>query len=207
MPELPEVEVVRRGLADHVVGRTVVGVEILDSRSVRRHGPGPSDFVARLIGRRVESAERRGKYLWLVLDDGSSVLTHLGMSGQALVSEPTAPDPRHLRIRIDLDDGVQLRFVDQRIFGGMAISETVPPTEIAHIALDPLHPDFDDADFVRRLRRKQTGVKRALLDQTLVSGIGKIQNHKQTPLCSARYTTRCHAPGRRSREVLDARVA
>ncbi|WP_286929068.1 MULTISPECIES: bifunctional DNA-formamidopyrimidine glycosylase/DNA-(apurinic or apyrimidinic site) lyase [Aeromicrobium] len=174
MPELPEVEVVRRGLDDHVVGRTITAVEVLDSRSVRRHGPGPSDFVARLVARRVESAHRRGKYLWLALDDGSSILTHLGMSGQALISDPDAPPPRHLRITFDLDDGRQLRFADQRIFGGMSVSETDPPTEIAHIALDPLDPAFDDAAFVARLRRRQTGVKRALLDQGLVSGVGNI---------------------------------
>ena len=174
MPELPEVEVVRRGLDDHVVGRTLTAVEVLDARSVRRHGPGPSDFVARLTGRHVTAAHRRGKYLWLSLDDGSSVLTHLGMSGQALISDPDAPKPRHLRITFDLDDGRQLRFADQRIFGGMAVSETDPPTEIAHIALDPLDPDFDDAAFVARLRRRQTGVKRALLDQGLVSGVGNI---------------------------------
>ena len=174
MPELPEVEVVRRGLDDHVVGRTLTAVEVLDARSVRRHGPGPSDFVARLTGRHVTAAHRRGKYLWLSLDDGSSVLTHLGMSGQALISDPDAPPPRHLRITFDLDDGRQLRFADQRIFGGMAVSETDPPTEIAHIALDPLDSDFDDAAFVARLRRRQTGVKRALLDQGLVSGVGNI---------------------------------
>lgn len=141
---------------------------------MRRHGPGPSDFVARLIGRRVVGAERRGKYLWLVLDDGSSVLTHLGMSGQALVSRPDAPDPRHLRIRIDLDDRTQLRFVDQRIFGGMAISESVPPSEIAHIAPDPLEPAFDPDAVVARVRRSTSGIKRLLLTQTVVSGVGNI---------------------------------
>ena len=191
MPELPEVEVVRRGLDDHVVGRTITSVEVLDSRSVRRHGAGPTDFVARLVGRRVDAAHRRGKYLWLSLDDGSSVLMHLGMSGQALISDADAPAPRHLRIVLDLDDGRQMRFADQRIFGGMSISETDPPTEIAHIALDPLDPAFDDAAFVARLRRRQTGVKRALLDQGLVSGVGNIYADEalwRTPLHYARNT-------------------
>ena len=96
------------------------------------------------------------------------------MSGQALISTPDAPLPRHLRITLDLDDGQQLRFVDQRIFGGMAVSETDPPAEIAHIALDPLDEAFDAAEVVRRMRRRQTGVKRALLDQGLVSGVGNI---------------------------------
>ena len=174
MPELPEVEVVRRGLHDHVVGRTIEAVEVLDARSVRRHGPGPSDFVSRLVHRRVDAAHRRGKYLWLSLDDGSSILTHLGMSGQALIGAPDTAIPRHLRITLELDDGQQLRFVDQRIFGGMSVSETDPPVEIDHIALDPLDPGFDDVDVVRRMRRRQTGVKRALLDQGLVSGVGNI---------------------------------
>lgn len=174
MPELPEVEVVRLGLVDHVVGRTITAVEVLDSRSVRRHGPGPADFIARVTGRRVDGAHRRGKYLWLALDDGSSILTHLGMSGQALIADPDAAAPKHLRITLDLDDGQQLRFVDQRIFGGMAVSDTDPPTEIDHIALDPLDPALDAAAVVARMRRRRTGVKRALLDQTLVSGVGNI---------------------------------
>lgn len=201
MPELPEVEVVRRGLDDHVVGRTLTAVEVLDARSVRRHGPGPSDFVARLTGRHVTAAHRRGKYLWLSLDDGSSVLTHLGMSGQALICDPDAPPPRHLRITFDLDDGRQLRFADQRIFGGMAVSETDPPTEIAHIALDPLDPDFDDAAFVARLRRRQTGVKRALLDQGLVSGVGNI--YADEALWRSRLHYARNTKGLRIAEVTD----
>ncbi|GAA2077153.1 bifunctional DNA-formamidopyrimidine glycosylase/DNA-(apurinic or apyrimidinic site) lyase [Aeromicrobium tamlense] len=201
MPELPEVEVVRRGLDDHVVGRTLTAVEVLDARSVRRHGPGPSDFVARLTGRHVTAAHRRGKYLWMSLDDGSSVLTHLGMSGQALICDPDAPPPRHLRITFDLDDGRQLRFADQRIFGGMAVSETDPPTEIAHIALDPLDPDFDDAAFVARLRRRQTGVKRALLDQGLVSGVGNI--YADEALWRSRLHYARNTKGLRIAEVTD----
>ncbi|WP_293783667.1 bifunctional DNA-formamidopyrimidine glycosylase/DNA-(apurinic or apyrimidinic site) lyase [uncultured Aeromicrobium sp.] len=198
MPELPEVEVVRRGLAAHVVGRVITGVEILDPRSVRRHGPGPTDFAARLPGRRVVSARRRGKYLWLPLDDGDALLGHLGMSGQLLVSDPSLPPPRHLRVRVGLDDGMELRFVDQRIFGGLSVSEggaTLPP-EIEHIALDPLDPLFDPAEFSRRLRRRETDVKRALLDQTLISGVGNIYADEalwRTPLHYARNTRRLRA--------------
>ncbi|MFD1860855.1 bifunctional DNA-formamidopyrimidine glycosylase/DNA-(apurinic or apyrimidinic site) lyase [Aeromicrobium camelliae] len=193
MPELPEVEVVRRGLAEHVVGRGIADVEILDSRSVRRHGPGPTDFVARLRGRRIVSAERRGKYLWLPLDDDDAILGHLGMSGQLLVSSPDIADPRHLRVRLRLDDGSELRFVDQRIFGGLSVSEggaQLPP-EIEHIARDPLDPLFDAAEFARRLRRRETGVKRAILDQTLISGVGNIYADEalwRTPLHYARNT-------------------
>ena len=193
MPELPEVEVVRRGLAQHVVGRRVTDVTVLDPRSVRRHLAGPHDFVARLTGRTVVDARRRGKYLWLALDGGDAVLCHLGMSGQFLLGDADAEYPRHLRIALDLDDGVRLFFADQRIFGGMAFSEDGSdlPSQIAHIARDPLDPEFDAAAFTARLRKRQTGVKRALLDQTLISGIGNIYADEalwRTPLHYARNT-------------------
>jgi formamidopyrimidine-DNA glycosylase len=193
MPELPEVEVVRRGLADHVVGRTITDVAVLHPRSVRRHPAGPHDFAARLTGRTVVDARRRGKYLWLALDGGDAVLCHLGMSGQFVIGAPDAEVPRHLRVTLDLDDGSQLRFVDQRIFGGMAFSEDGAelPSQIEHIARDPLDPLFDAGDFAARLRKRQTGVKRALLDQTLVSGVGNIYADEalwRTPLHYARNT-------------------
>ena len=176
MPELPEVEVVRLGLETHVVGRTVTAVDVLHPRPVRRHAAGPDDFAARLTGRRVEGARRRGKYLWLPLDNGDALLAHLGMSGQLLVQPATALPERHLRVRLSLDGPYELRFVDQRMFGGLAISTggaELPP-EIAHIARDPMDPEFDDDAFVTRLRKRTSGVKRLLLDQTLVSGVGNI---------------------------------
>jgi formamidopyrimidine-DNA glycosylase len=176
VPELPEVEVVRRGLAEHVTGRQLVDVEVYQARSVRRHVAGAEDFAARLRGRLVTQVRRRGKYLWLALDDGAAVLGHLGMSGQLLVTSANAPDGPHLRVRLQLDGGRELRFVDQRMFGGLSISEhgaQLPP-EIGHIAPDPFEDAFDDAVFTSRLRRKRTGLKRALLDQGLVSGIGNI---------------------------------
>ena len=193
MPELPEVEVVRRGLAQHVVGRSITDVAVLDPRSVRRHLAGPHDFAARLTGRTVVDARRRGKYLWLALDGGDAVLCHLGMSGQFLLGDAGTEHPRHLRIALGLDDGVRVFFADQRIFGGMAFSEDgaeLPP-EIGHIARDPLDPEFDAGVFTSRLRKRQTGVKRALLDQTLISGIGNIYADEalwRTPLHYARNT-------------------
>ena len=178
MPELPEVEVVRSGLEAHVVGRTFTSVDVLHARPVRRHLPGPDDFAAALTGRRVEAACRRGKYLWLPLDDGDALLAHLGMSGQMLVQPAGAPAERHLRVRFRLagSDGLELRFVDQRMFGGLALSRggaQLPP-EIAHIARDPMDPAFDDTRFVAAVRRRTSAVKRLLLDQTLVSGVGNI---------------------------------
>ena len=176
MPELPEVEVVRRGLEAHVVGRTITGVDVLHPRPVRRHLAGPDDFAARVTGRRVEGASRRGKYLWLPLDSGDAILGHLGMSGQMLVQPADAPDERHLRVRLRLDAPYELRFVDQRMFGGLAVSEggAELPTEIAHIARDPMDPEFDDELFSARVRAKVSGIKRILLDQTVISGVGNI---------------------------------
>ena len=176
MPELPEVEVVRRGVERHVVGHLVEHVEVLHPRPVRRHAAGPGDFAARLTGRRVVGARRRGKYLWLPLDSGDAVLGHLGMSGQLLVQPAGTPDERHLRVRFGLDAPYELRFVDQRMFGGLSVSEggAELPAEVAHIARDPLDPDFDEAAFVARVRRRSSGIKRILLDQTVVSGVGNI---------------------------------
>ncbi|WP_236239778.1 bifunctional DNA-formamidopyrimidine glycosylase/DNA-(apurinic or apyrimidinic site) lyase [Streptomyces sp. CC228A] len=180
MPELPEVEVVRRGLARWVSGRTVADVEVLHPRAVRRHLGGGEDFAARLKGHRFGTARRRGKYLWLPLDDAdAAVLGHLGMSGQLLVQPEGAPDEKHLRIRIRFADvlGTELRFVDQRTFGGLSLHDTTPdglPDVIGHIARDPLDEVFDDAAFHAALRLRRTTVKRALLDQSLISGVGNI---------------------------------
>jgi len=177
VPELPEVEVVRQGLERHVVGRTITQVDVLHPRPVRRHLAGPVDFAEALAGRLVLDARRRGKYLWLPLDSGDALLGHLGMSGQLLVQPPSAPVERHLRVRMSFDDSeTELRFVDQRMFGGLAVSRggAELPWEIAHIARDPLDSLFDDAVFAARVRRRSSGIKRILLDQTVISGVGNI---------------------------------
>ncbi|CAN5339012.1 bifunctional DNA-formamidopyrimidine glycosylase/DNA-(apurinic or apyrimidinic site) lyase [soil metagenome] len=191
MPELPEVEVVRAGLAPAVTGALVSAVTVYDERSLRRH-PGPSeDFADRLTGRRMLAPERRGKFLWIPLDtvagtDAEALVVHLGMSGQVLLRDRDTDDPR-TRIRLELQHPehgpLRLNFVDQRIFGSMAIDTLVQtpdhplqlvPTAVAHIARDPLDERFDDAAFLARLAKKNTTIKRALLDQTLISGIGNI---------------------------------
>jgi formamidopyrimidine-DNA glycosylase len=177
MPELPEVETVRDGLARWVTGRRIAAVEVRHPRAVRRHLAGPEHFAAVLTGRTIVGARRRGKYLWLPLDSGDAIVGHLGMSGQLLVQPPPAADETHLRVRFTFDDGgSQLRFVDQRTFGGLSVSEggASLPAEIAHIARDPMDPEFSDADFVAAIRRRRTEIKRALLDQTLISGVGNI---------------------------------
>jgi formamidopyrimidine-DNA glycosylase len=190
MPELPEVEVVRRGLDDHVVGRRIETAAFLGARVARRHPPGPADLADRLRGNVVHAAERRGKYLWLVLEapdrHRQALVIHLGMSGQLLIEAAGAPREIHLHATFDFaDDGPQLRFVDQRTFGGMALADLIPdpgvvprtwglPESIAHIAPDPLEPSFDQGAVIARLRTRHTAVKRCLLDQGLISGIGNI---------------------------------
>ncbi len=194
MPELPEVEVVRLGLAPAVDGATVADVVVLDERSLRRHGAPAADFVGRLAGARLLAPRRRGKFLWVPLDGDEApteaLLVHLGMSGQVLLRSADAPDERHTRIRIDLDHPehgrLRVHFADQRRFGSMSVDPLVAardapgdaaetlPAQAAHIARDPIDPRFDDAAFLAALRRRRTAVKRALLDQSLVSGIGNI---------------------------------
>lgn len=178
MPELPEVEVVRRGLQNHVAGRTFAAVTVHHLRAVRRHDAGPADLAGRLAGRRIVETGRRGKYLWLVLDGDEALVVHLGMSGQMLIGPPARTE--HLRISAALDDGTELSFVDQRTFGGWQLAELVQvdgsavPLPVAHIARDPLDPLFDPDLVVNTLRRKDSEIKRQLLDQTVVSGVGNI---------------------------------
>jgi len=199
MPELPEVEVVRAGVEPAVTGAVVAGVHIFEERSLRRHDRAAGSFPELLEGRRVLGAVRRGKFLWLPLDSGRALVIHLGMSGQVLLRTPGSQGDRQLRIRLHLDHPehgeLWFDFVDQRIFGSMAVDvmrptrdglpggfsgaatgewTTLIPSQVAHIARDPIDPAFSEPDFYRALARKNTGIKRALLDQTLVSGVGNI---------------------------------
>ena len=235
MPELPEVETVRAGLADHSLGRPVRAVRVVDARSLRRHLPGPAHFEAALTGRALRGAYRRGKYLWLTLSEPEGALAdealvvHLGMSGQLLVRDEPGDDsgsdsgndsearaafdeqPRHLRVVLELgpagatgsmasanraSTGQRLLFVDQRIFGGMFLSPLVPdvpaavatnkaapgevpehflvPEAVKHIARDPLDEFFDPAAVRRKFLRTSSGIKKVLLDQSVISGVGNI---------------------------------
>lgn len=250
MPELPEVETVRAGIADHSLDRPVRAVRVVDTRSLRRHLPGPAHFEAALTGRMLRGAYRRGKYLWLTLSEADGTLAdealvvHLGMSGQLLVRDEPGGDvdsesggesgndsearaafdeqPRHLRVALELgpaeatsaagatdnaagsnraSTGQRLLFVDQRIFGGMFLSPLVPdvpaavatnevaageatsaevperflvPEAVKHIARDPLDEFFDPAAVRRKFLRTSSGVKKVLLDQLVISGVGNI---------------------------------
>jgi len=178
MPELPEVEVVRRGLQAHVVGRTITAVRVHHPRAVRRHEAGPADLTSRLLGARITGTDRRGKYLWLLLGSDTALVVHLGMSGQMLLGP--VPRAEHVRISALFDDGTVLSFADQRTFGGWLLADlvevdgSVVPAPVAHLARDPLDPRFDADAVVRVLRGKHSELKRQLLDQQVVSGIGNI---------------------------------
>jgi len=200
MPELPEVEVVRRGLAEHVTDKTITAIRVHHPRAVRRHAAGPADLTAQLLGATITGTGRRGKYLWLTLrnetdeplarresgtdepiarrESGTALVVHLGMSGQMLLG--SLPNDNHLRIAALLDDGTTLSFVDQRTFGGWLIADLVTvdgtdvPVPVAHIARDPLDPRFNRDAVVTALRHKHSEIKRQLLNQAVVSGIGNI---------------------------------
>ena len=185
MPELPEVEVVRAGLAPAVIGSRITSVSVFDERALTRHPPGAADFVARLEGQAIADAARRGKFLWLPLAaDDAALIAHLGMSGQMLLRRPDADAERHERVRIHLEHPqhgeLAVVFADQRTFGSLAVDELIDdgasriPTQVAHIARDPLDPAFDDAAFRLALSRRNSAIKRVLLDQGVVSGIGNI---------------------------------
>ena len=219
MPELPEVEVVRAGLEPAVSGALITGVEVFDDRSLRRHDLALGGFEELLRGARIDAAVRRGKFLWLPLQvradapAGASpdraIVAHLGMSGQVLLRSPGEPAEKLLRIRLSLEHPVHgelaLHFVDQRIFGSMAVDRLQPtadghpagfsgpgmapgttiaagttawaaliPSQVAHIGRDPLDPWFSAPEFYRLLGRSRSGIKRVLLDQKVVSGIGNI---------------------------------
>ena len=199
MPELPEVEVVRLGLEPAVSGSLISGAEVFEPRSLRRHDLSRGAFTNLLEGRRIAGAVRRGKFLWMPLEhtEGAprlALVIHLGMSGQVLLREPGSPVDRQLRIRVQIESAELgerwVDFVDQRIFGAMFVDVLVPtadgragglgsvsatvPSMVSHIARDPLDPAFRDDLYLASLRSKRTGIKRALLDQNLISGVGNI---------------------------------
>lgn len=223
MPELPEVEVVRMGLAPAVTDAVVTRVEVFDERGLTRHPAGAADFAAQLEGAVLAEPRRRGKFLWVPFASSSdgvpprALMTHLGMSGQMLLRTPGAGDDRHLRIRFGVDGPAgrfDVAFVDQRTFGSLAVDQLVPtpdvaselvPSQALHIARDPLDPHFNERAVIEALRRRRSPIKAALLDQTLVSGIGNI--YADESLWMARLNPRqpaCTISARKLRELLGA---
>lgn len=240
MPELPEVEVIRAGLAQAVSGSRVTGVEVRDPRALRRHRlvaahptgiPLETDFEARLVGALLTTPARRGKFLWIPIEDApagpsrTALLAHLGMSGQLLLRTPEQPDDRHVRVRLWLESDergeLRLDFSDQRLFGSLAIDELVStpdgapagqgsalaavPSQAAHIARDPLDPAFPDGEFLAALRQRSSAIKKALLDQGLVSGVGNIYADEALWLARVHPETPASALGAsRAARLLDA---
>lgn len=197
MPELPEVETVRAGLATHVTAAQIISVEIFDERSLRKNFSGAAGFKRELEGAEIGAVVRRGKFLWLPISDSRALVCHLGMSGQVLVRSRGFLEDKLTRITLTLEtstkEGIEMRFVDQRLFGGMLIDDLVPtsdghpagffpegepskaiPTSVAHIARDLLDENFDTEAVVARINTRNSGIKRVLLDQNLLSGIGNI---------------------------------
>ncbi|MGK2351587.1 bifunctional DNA-formamidopyrimidine glycosylase/DNA-(apurinic or apyrimidinic site) lyase [Cutibacterium sp. V947] len=190
MPELPEVETVRAGLENLIIPSIVERVNVVDARGLRPTGGSEEArvFEATMTGRQFTAVNRRGKYLWFVLDDGTAMLAHLGMSGQFRVVDRGTPRHRHTRVVIGLDDRRDLRFLDQRTFGGLTVAPLINgvPGPVAHIAADPFEDSCDIDEVARRLRARMSTVKRSLLDQTLMSGVGNIYADETL------WRARCH---------------
>ena len=176
MPELPEVETVRRGLCEHVVGRLIERVQIGRERTVRRTSP--EAVIAGLTGTRAIAAKRHGKYLLLPLDSGDEMMIHLRMSGQVLVARAGSERPRHTHVVLTLDDGNELWFVDPRTFGEVVVFDpdhaATEVPELARLGIDALDPGFDVSHLRGLLRGRSRQLKAVLLDQHLIAGIGNI---------------------------------
>ncbi|MGD0942798.1 MAG: bifunctional DNA-formamidopyrimidine glycosylase/DNA-(apurinic or apyrimidinic site) lyase [Acidimicrobiales bacterium] len=178
MPELPEVETVRRGLEGTVIGRRVTEVQVLGRRTVRRQSP--AELTSRLAGRRFTGAGRRGKFLLLSLDDGSVLVVHLRMTGQLLHFGGTERPPlaEHTHVIVGLEDGTELRFVDPRTFGEWFVCSELDsrgvPSELSHLGRDPLLEGLPATYLASRFSGRRAPLKALLTDQRIVAGMGSI---------------------------------
>ena len=176
MPELPEVETVRRQLEREVVGRRIKSVEVRGTRTVRRQSP--REFQRRLEGARITGVERRGKYLLVELDTGDLLVIHLRMSGQLVRAAAKDEVSKHTHVIITFTQGGQLHFVDPRTFGELfvvaadAIDEQAP--ELAQLGIDPVDEPMSWTTFARVLQAHPMKLKAFLTDQSLLAGIGNI---------------------------------
>jgi formamidopyrimidine-DNA glycosylase len=178
MPELPEVETVRRGLAPWIVGKKIKRIDLVHKGGNRSSTYAPLSSVE---GAKVRNVVRRGKFLWFELNRDLALVAHLGMSGQFIIQKKDFPDEKHLRVRIDCGDRKhEIRFIDQRTFGWVAIDKIVSegqdliPQSFARIAPDIFDDKFDRTSVISKIRRKKSAIKRVLLDQSVMSGVGNI---------------------------------
>jgi formamidopyrimidine-DNA glycosylase len=178
VPELPEVETVRRGLESWVIGRKIKKVDVIHKGGNRSTTFAPLKVVE---GAKIIKINRRGKFLWFELNRNLALVAHLGMSGQFIIQRKKAPDERHLRVRIDCGDrSRELRFIDQRTFGWVAIDELVTetgvqiPISFTRVSRDIFDPEFDRAKVINSITKKKSAIKRVLLDQKVMSGVGNI---------------------------------
>lgn len=174
MPELPEVENVRRSLSAAVAGATIAAVR-LGAFTGCIAAPAPDEFVARVTGRRITGFGRRGKYLLIALDNGDTIAVHLRMTGELAVTSPEAPTGKHHHLTFVLDDGRELRFSDTRKFGRLTL---LTPDEAAELdrslGPEPLDDRFTAERFAAMLAARSRTVKALLLDQTFLAGVGNI---------------------------------
>jgi formamidopyrimidine-DNA glycosylase len=175
VPELPEVETVARCLRPAIIGRTVTACRLRAPGLVRY--PDPESFVAELPGHHFAGVGRRGKYLILPDPSGRWLVVHLGMTGQLSPASPLDPEPDHLHLILDLDDGGQLRYRDPRRFGRLLLgteAELLTSGTMPALGPEPLDPTFRAADLARRLHGRTAPIKALLLDQGIVAGVGNI---------------------------------
>ena len=176
MPELPEVETVRRGLHHLITGYRIVQAEDLHPRALKSESIAP---LSTLNGARITGTGRRGKFLWITLDRPFVLVAHLGMSGQFLIQQKDRPSPKHIRAQFALKRSLRkldLVFNDQRTFGWLSVEELSDgvPTSATHIAHDPFDPHFDYQATIMKMAKRNIRIKTALLNQEIMSGVGNI---------------------------------
>ena len=199
MPELPEVETTRRGIAPHCEGRSIRQL-IIRNPSLR--WPVPDDLPARMEGHTIRAVDRRAKYILIRLDTGTAIV-HLGMSGSMRVVTDQSPPLKHDHVELQLDNGLLIRFNDPRRFGAMDLFATASAEQhplLALIGPEPLRNSFDETYLINALARRNTPMKSALLDQKLVAGLGNIY------VCEALFRSRIH-PTRVARRVSKQRIS
>ena len=207
MPELPEVETVRRGLAHLIVGYTITSSRDLHPRVLKKSSIAP---LASLSGARIVGIKRRGKFLWFILNRPEILVAHLGMSGQFLINSQDRPTPKHIRANFELRKGLrrkELHFNDQRTFGWLSVENLIDGVaqSARHIALDPFDENFDAEKVIAIYKSRGVKIKTALLNQEIMSGVGNI--YADESLWRARIhpeSTASHLSGKKIGSLISA---